>query len=266
MKSDVELIDDKGLRIDGRKADELRPIKLEAGVLKRADGSAYIEWGKNKVLVGVYGPREVPRYLQNPVKAYIKCSYSMAPFSVSERKRPGPDRRSTEISKVISEALENAIFTHQFPRAGIDIYIEILEASAGTRCAGLTAASVALADAGIPMRDLIPSCSVGKVDGHIVVDLNKEEDNHGQADLPIAISPRTGELLLLQMDGDMTAQEFDKALELGIEACKKIHELQKNALKRKYGAGTSSGSKGSQDKGENGSVTGSAGGQADGQG
>ncbi len=94
-------------------------------------------------------------------------------------------------------------------------YIEVLQANAGTRCAGLTAASVALADAGIPMKDLVPSIAVGKVNGQVVLDLNKEEDNFGQADVPIAMIPRTGEVLLLQMDGHLTIAEFNQALEYG---------------------------------------------------
>ena len=236
--TDIRLIDGNDKRRDGRTADELRPIKMEAGILERADGSAYLEWGNNKVMAAVYGPRELhPRFLQDPTKAYIKCNYNMAPFSVAERKRPGPDRRSTEISKIIAEALDNVIFTNQFPKAGIEVYIEVLEASAGTRCAGLTAASLAVADAGIPMRDLVPACAVGKVGGTIVLDLDKEEDNFGEADLPIAILPTTGELLLLQMDGEMTVQEFNEAMELGISGCGRLHQMQRDALKARYSGG-----------------------------
>ncbi|MEW6069449.1 MAG: exosome complex exonuclease Rrp41 [Candidatus Thermoplasmatota archaeon] len=230
----MELIKN-GKRIDGRSLEELRPIKIEAGILKRADGSAYIEWGKNKILVAVYGPREAhPRHLQDPIKALVQCRYNMAPFSVTERKKPGPDRRSVEISKIISEVFENVIFTEQFPRTTIDVFIEVLQADAGTRCSGITAASVALADAGIPMRDLVPACAVGKIEGQLVVDLSKEEDNSGEADVPIAIIPRTKEILLLQMDGRLTFEEFDRALKVGFEACNKINELQKQALRRKY--------------------------------
>ncbi|MDD1765559.1 MAG: exosome complex exonuclease Rrp41 [Methanomassiliicoccales archaeon] len=230
-----KMIDENGLRVDGRKVDELRQIKIEAGVLKRADGSAYVEWGKNKVLAAVYGPREChPRHLQDPSKALVQCKYNMIAFSVSDRKRPGPDRRSVEISKIISEALEYVVFTEYFPRTSVDVYIEILQANAGTRCAGLTAASVALADAGIPMKDMIPSVAVGKIDGQIVLDLCKEEDNYGQADMPIAIIPRTGEILLMQMDGHMTTDEFNRAMEYGFGACEKIYQLQKDALKRRY--------------------------------
>ncbi len=230
-----KLIDENGIRADGRKFDELRPIKIEVGVLNRADGSGYIEWGGNKILAAVYGPREVhPRYLQKTNRAIVQCKYNMAAFSVGDRKRPGPDRRSTEISKVISEVFDYVIFTELYPRTTVDIYIEVLQADAGTRCAGLTVASVALADAGIPMLDLVPSCSGGKVDDQVVIDLYKEEDNLGQADLPIAMIPRTGEILLLQMDGHLTVAEFDHILELVTENCNKIYGLQKDSLKHKY--------------------------------
>lgn len=233
--TDLKLINEKGLRLDGRRPDELRPLKIEAGVLKRADGSAYVEWGENKVLAAVYGPREChPRHLQNPQRAIVQCNYNMASFSVSDRKKPGPDRRSQEISKIISEALEHVVFTYLFPRTSIDVYIEVLQANAGTRCAGLTAASVALADAGVPMRDLIASCAAGKVADTIVLDLQKEEDNFGSADVPLGIVPRTGEIVLLQMDGDLSVEEFKTALSMSTDACFRIYDIQKDALRRKY--------------------------------
>ncbi|MBU0498338.1 MAG: exosome complex exonuclease Rrp41 [Candidatus Thermoplasmatota archaeon] len=232
---DVKLIDAKGIRLDGRKIDELRPIKIESGVLHRADGSCYLEWGGNKVFAAVYGPREaIPRHTQNPLRAIVNAKYNMAAFSVEDRKRPGPDRRSREISKVISEALEKVILTEQFPRSMIDVAIEVLDAEAGTRCAGLTAAGVALADAGIPMIDIPVGCAAGKIGGKVVLDLGKEEDNFGDADVPLGISPRTGEIILLQMDGHLTFDEFNTALDYAIEGCNKVSKLQKEALLRKY--------------------------------
>jgi len=236
-KSDVKLIDSKGKRLDGRKPDELRKIKIEAGVLHRAEGSCYLEWGGNKVLAAVYGPREaLPRHTQNPLRAIVNARYNMAAFSVEDRKRPGPDRRSVEISKVISEALEKVILTDKFPRASIDVSIEVLDAEAGTRCAGLTAAGVALADAGIPMKDIPVACAAGKIDGKVVLDLGKEEDNFGDADLPVAISPRTGEILLLQMDGHLTLEEFDEAFDLAVKGCHIVSDIQKKAIEDKYKA------------------------------
>lgn len=225
-----------GKRLDGRKPDEMREVKIQAGVLKRADGSALVEWGGNKVIAACYGPREVhPRHLAKSDKAILRCTYNMAPFSVSDRKRPGPDRRSVEISKVTRLALEPVIFTNLYPRTTIDVFIEVLQANAGTRCTGITAASVALADAGIPMRDLVPACAAGKVGGEVVLDLFDIEDNYGEADLPVALIPKNNEITLLQMDGNFSKKEFEKALDLAIQGCMKIYELQKGALRERYG-------------------------------
>jgi len=235
MTTDIKLLDENGRRVDGRTPEEMRPLKIEAGVLKRADGSAYVEWGLNKVLAAVYGPREChPRHMQNPTRALVQCKYNMAAFSVDDRKRPGPDRRSQEISKITSEALTHVVFTEYFPRTSIDVYIEVLQANAGTRCAGLTAASVALADAGVPMRDLVASCAAGKAAGTMMVDLGKEEDNFGEADIPVGYVPRTKEIVLLQMDGDLTHDEYTKGLNMAINGCEKVYEIQRDALKRRY--------------------------------
>src|SRR6266699_959310 len=102
------------------------------------------------------------------------------------------------------------------------------------RRAGLSAASVALADAGVPMRDLVASCASGKIEGVVCLDLNKDEDNFGDADCPMAIVPRTGEIVLLQMDGHLTYDEFQKAMDLSIGATHRIYELQRDALRRRY--------------------------------
>jgi len=223
-----------GLRLDGRRPDELRPIKMEVGVLARADGSCYMEMGENKVMAAVYGPREVhPRHLQEATRAIVRYRYNMASFSVEERKRPGPDRRSNEVSKVSREALEPVILTSYFPKSVVDVFVEVLQADAGTRTAGINAASVALADAGIPMKSLISSCAAGKVDGEIVLDPMKIEDNFGEADVPIAMTP-SGDITLLQMDGRLTPEEFRRALELAKAGCQQIYEIQRRVLVDRY--------------------------------
>ncbi len=227
---EIELIKN-GKRLDGRNLDELREIKMEVGVLKKAAGSAYVEWGKNKVLAAVYGPRSLyPAFLKDPTKAMLRCIYNLAPFSVDDRKKPGPDRRSVEISKVSTEALESVVMTERYPNSVIDVYTEILQADAGTRCTALTAASLALANAGIPMKDLVAACSAGKVSGEVVLDPMKEEDNYGDADLPLAIIPRRNEVVLLQLDGRLTREEFDRAYQLAFDGALKVYEMQKKTL------------------------------------
>lgn len=240
MSKPEKLIVD-GKRLDGRGFNDMRPIMFKAGVLKRADGSCYLEFGGNKVMAAVYGPREVhPRHMQNASRAIVRYRYNMASFSVEERKRPGPDRRSIEISKVSREALEGVVMEELYPRSAIDVFVEILQADAGSRVAGINAASVALADAGIPMKCLVSAVAVGKIDGQVVLDLNKDEDNYGSADLPIAMN-QFGEITLCQMDGHLTEEEFGNALDMAVDGCKKIHELQKQALIEKYGQDIASG-------------------------
>jgi len=235
QKKVEKLIDEKDVRLDGRKLDEMRPVKIEVGVLANADGSAYIEQGKNKILAAVYGPREVhPKHLALPDRAVLRCRYHMAPFSVQERKSPAPSRRELELSKVMRESLEPALFTEYYPRTAIDLFIEVLQADGGTRCAGITVASVALADAGIPMRDLVSACAAGKVEGRLVLDLTDLEDKAGEADMPLAYMPSANAITLLQMDGMLTSEEFEQAVNLALDGCKRSSQTQKEALRTKY--------------------------------
>ncbi len=230
-----KLIDKKGIRLDGRKADELRPVKLEIGILSNADGSAYIEQGKNKILAAVFGPREAhPKHLSLQDRTVMRCRYHMAPFSVQERKSPAPSRREIELSKVIRESLEPAVFLEQYPRTMIDVFIEVLQADGGTRCASINAAALALADSGVPMRDLVVACAAGKVDDTVVLDLMDTEDKLGGADVPVALMPNLNQVTLLQMDGIISGEEFETALNMAMDGCRKIYEIQKEALKAKY--------------------------------
>lgn len=234
-RKNEKLINEKGLRLDGRRPEELRPITIEIGIISKAHGSAYVQQGKNKILAAVYGPREMhPKHLARPDRAVLRARYHMAPFSVEERRSPAPSRRDTEISKVITEALETSVFVERYPRTGIDVFIEVLQADGGTRCASITAASLALADAGIPMRDLTAACAAGKVDGTIVLDLMGNEDKKGEADVPVALMPNFDAITLLQMDGILSFKEFEKTVNLALKGCRTIYDLQKKALKDKY--------------------------------
>lgn len=226
-------------RLDGRKFDETRPIEAKAGVIKRADGSAWFKIGDTEAYAAVYGPRNLyPKFLQNPQKGILRVSYNMMPFSSGgERVRPGPSRRSKEISLVIEKALIPVINLDDFPNAVVDIFIELPQTDAGTRCAGICAASIALADAGISMRDLISSIAVGKVGDKVVVDLDYNEEAYegGSVDIPIAMIPRTGEITLLQLDGEIGKKDLMKAIEAAKKAMMIINQKQKEALKLKYG-------------------------------
>ncbi len=232
---DVKLIVD-GKRLDGRAADELRNIRIQTGVVPEADGSAFIEWGGNKIICGVYGPREcIPKHEANPYRALIKCRYMMSPFaSLEEHGRSGPSRRSTELSKVIREVFENVVISQEFPNTQIELYIDVLQADGGTRTASITVAAVALANAGIPMKDMVSAIAVGKGGDELIVDLGKLEDNFGQSDMPLAFSAGSKDLLLVQMDGLLTREEIEKILEMAEKSSEKINRMQMEALREYY--------------------------------
>jgi exosome complex component RRP41 len=222
-------------REDGRKFDEMRPVRMEVGILRNADGSAKVSLGKTIAVAAVYGPRELhPKHLQKGEKAILRCNYTMAPFSTKERVRPGPSRRSKEISKVTREALEPALFMDEFPRTAIDVYIVILQANAGTRTAGINAASLALADAGVQMRDLVTSIAAGKLGDQFLLDLAGEEEEETKCDLPIAYMPREKKFTLLQMDGDLPAEDVKKVIKLAVKGCEILYKKQKEALLKKW--------------------------------
>jgi exosome complex component RRP41 len=225
-------------RVDGRKFDELRPIEAKAGVIPNADGSAYFKQGNTIAYAAVYGPREMfPKFKQNPKKGILRCFYSMMPFSGSgERIRPGGNRRSQEISMVMMNALDSVVDLSAFPNAVVDVFVDLPQTDAGTRCAAISAAGIALADAGIPMKDIISSVAIGQVDGTVVADLNYNEEAYPAivSDIPVAMTHNGKQITLLQMDGEISKADLMKALEMAKIATEKIYEIQKQALKEKF--------------------------------
>jgi exosome complex component RRP41 len=223
-------------RTDGRKLDEMRPITAKVGIVPNADGSAIFSFGKTVAVAAVYGPRMLhPQHMQDPKTAILRVNYDLLSFSVSDRKKPGPSRRSQEISKVTEWALSPALDLKEFPNTVIDVQIYILQANASTRVAGINAASMALAQAGIPMKDLVCAVSVGKMDKEIVVDVDDEEENfedgEGATDIATARLANSDKWTLLQLDGKIQPEMISKALSLADKSFVKVYEIQKNALK-----------------------------------
>lgn len=223
-------------RPDGRKHNEMRPMSAKIGVIPNADGSAMFAFGNTIAIAAVYGPRQLhPQHMQDPAQGVLRVNYDLLSFSVSDRKKPGPSRRSQEISKVTEWALSPVISLEEFPNTVIDVQIYIIQADAGTRTAGINAASLALAHAGIPMKNLVCSVAVGKQDKELIVDLTKEEEDfeegEGATDFAMAKIANTDQYTLLQLDGKIQPDVVNKVLDLADEACNEIYEFQKKILK-----------------------------------
>lgn len=230
-------------RLDGRKDDELRSMEAKIKVVPNAQGSASFKIGKTWAIAAVYGPREIyPKFLANPKTGILRCHYNMMPFSGSgERIRPGSSRRSQEIAMVMTKALEPVVDLLQYPNSVVDVFVELPQTDAGTRCAAITAASMALADAGIPMKDLVSAVAVGMADNKILADLTYKEEHIYEfnpssagapvSDIPIAMVHNSKELTLLQMDGKITKENLLAALKLGQKVLEEVHQTQIQALK-----------------------------------
>jgi len=230
----------KNKRPDGRKVDEMRKIEMKVGVVANANGSAEFKIGKTTAIAAVYGPRELhPRRVRLADRGLLRCKYDLMSFSVGDRKRPGPGRRDKELSLVSSNSLTSVVFIKKYQTQVIDVFIQIPQADAGTRCAGICAASLALADAGIPMRGLAGSISVGAIGDTPVVDLTKEEEDWagGATDVPLTYCPKTGLITHLQLDGEITKKNLFKAIDMGIKSAEEITSMQEKVLKEKYKGG-----------------------------
>lgn len=222
-------------RPDGRKITEMRPVEAKVGIIPAADGSAMFKSGKTVAIAAVYGPKKMhPQHQQNPRKGQLRCEYNMISFSVSDRIRPGRNRRAMEISEITKWALEPVVMLDKYPNQVVDIYIDIVQADAGTRCAGINAAAMALAHAGIPMNDMVSSISVGKLDKQLVVDLTKEEEDfeegEGPTDIPVSMTSQ-GKITHMQLDGKINVKQLQEAVDMAKDAAKEVLEVQKKALK-----------------------------------
>ena len=222
-------------RPDGRKPNEIRKITAKVGIVPNADGSAMFAFGDTVAIAAVYGPKKMhPQHAQDPERGTLRCNYNMLSFSVTERIRPGPNRRSTEIGKITEWALKPVVMIDEFQANVVDVHINVLQANASTRCAGINAAAMALAHAGIPMKSLVQSVSIGKLDKHLVADLIKEEEDweegEGATDIPITLTG-DGKISHIQLDGKISRKQLNEAIELAREMSKEIYEAQKKALK-----------------------------------
>eukprot|EP01121_Diplochlamys_sp_Union-15-3_P013887 TRINITY_DN4374_c0_g1_i2.p1 TRINITY_DN4374_c0_g1~~TRINITY_DN4374_c0_g1_i2.p1 ORF type:complete len:198 (-),score=9.84 TRINITY_DN4374_c0_g1_i2:13-606(-) len=173
------------------------------------------------------GPREVTiRSTSRYDRALINCYFQNAPFSTGDRgsNRRKQDRREVELSLVIKRTFESAILTTFSPNSEINIRVEILQSDGGASCAAINAVTLALIDAGIPLKDFVIACSVGCVDGIPLLDLNHVEESSGSPDIPVAILPKTNEIIMLQLGSRLPLDTLEAVLSLALEGCKNCYQ------------------------------------------
>ncbi|KAL1460759.1 hypothetical protein WDU94_012710 [Cyamophila willieti] len=223
-----------GLRNDGRRGHELRKIRCRLGVFSQSDGSAYIEQGNTKVLAAVYGPRPVRnKQIKVHGSVLINFQYSMAVFSTGERKtRPRGDRKTSEISLQLRQAVSAAIMTEVHPRSQIDIFVEVLQADGGNFCACVNAATLALIDAGIPMREYVVACSASLAGDTPLVDISHLEETLGGPNLTVAALPLSGKVAVMELSQKLHLDHLPRVLDCALKGCADIHAILDTAIKQ----------------------------------
>ena len=211
------------MRIDGRKNDELRPVKITRSFLKYAEGSVLIEMGETKVIVTATVEEKVPPFLKNKNKGWITAEYAMLPRSSQQRIRRESSQgkvggRTHEIQRLIGRSLRSVVEMEALGERTILIDCDVMQADGGTRTASITGAFIALVDAvkhlqkegkvkQWPIRDYLAAISVGKVDGELFLDINYREDSRAEVDMNVVM---TGEGGLVEVQGTAEQKSFTR--------------------------------------------------------
>ncbi|XP_018397267.1 PREDICTED: exosome complex component MTR3-like [Cyphomyrmex costatus] len=157
-------------RQDGRSDNEFRNIFLKTGIVSQAKGSAYIELGDTKVICSVFDPREIPNKSGFCMQGELFCEFKFASFSHRKRKLHQQDAEEKEYSLILQRALEPAVCLQEFPNFQVDVYATVLDNGGSALTAAIMAASLALANAGVPMFGLVTACTIGIYNGMYLVD------------------------------------------------------------------------------------------------
>lgn len=229
----TELLSPEGLRLDGRRPKELRKLECELGALAKADGSATLSMGNTIVTASVFGPHEVTggRNEEDLERAIIKCEASIAPFSAGERRQRGPgDRVALELASLVANAVEQTVMTELEPRSQIDVYLQVLQTDGGMRAACINAAMLALADAGIPLRDMVAACTVGWAEKTAMLDLNHTEEARGGPQLTLALHRNLDKVVVLSSEQRVAVEEVEQMQELAAQGCKAVTGYMREQL------------------------------------
>ncbi len=235
-------------RHDGRAPDQLRPVSIEPGFVRTADGSALIEMGGTRVICTASVDEEVPRWMRGKRRGWVTAEYGMLPASTGERKRRDvstgrPDGRTVEIQRLIGRAIRGIVDFEALGERTVWLDCDVLEADGGTRCASITGAYVALEIAlqgligeglleSMPLNQSVAAVSCGVVEGTALLDLDYPEDSTAEVDMNVVMSDDGG-LVEVQATGERTPlsrTSLDELLVLAEGGIEQLREAQRAAV------------------------------------
>ncbi len=240
-------------RIDGRRANELRPLEIIRGYTRFAPGSVLIRVGATAVICSATVAEEVPEWMAGRGRGWVTAEYDMLPACTGQRRarnRRGVDGRSAEIQRLIGRVLRAVVDMEQLGERTIWLDCDVLQADGGTRTAAITGAYVALVDAvrwlqgqkilrRSPIREPVAAISVGKVDGRILLDLNYAEDVRAEVDFNVAMTA-AGRYVEIQATSEgkpFARAELERMLRAARPGIGRLVAEQKRALARRLPGG-----------------------------
>lgn len=236
------------MRPSMRKFDQIRPVSIETGVNKWAEGSCLIKMGGTHVLCTASVDLNQPLWkrLQHKTGGWVTAEYSMLPRANDMRKGRETlmkDHRSAEISRLIGRALRSVVDMEKLGRHTITIDCDVIQADGGTRCASVTGGYIALVLAvrwlinqgrihENPVQDYVAAISAGLWNGELILDLDFDEDCAAETDANFVVAG-DGRFIEIQATGEQrpfNTEQILKLMEMGAVGCKKLTELQKQVL------------------------------------
>jgi len=233
------------MRKDGRREDELRPVKIVRDFLNHPEGSCLIEFGETKVICTASVTESVPPFLKGKGQGWITAEYSMLPRAthtrnIRESVQGKVSGRTHEIQRMIGRAMRTAVDLTKLGERTLWVDCDVIQADGGTRTASITGAFVAVADAliklyedgviqSVPVKDFVAAVSVGVVNGKPLLDLNFEEDSMAQVDMNV-VGTGEGRFSEVQSMGEeytFSRDELDNLLDLALKGISELVELQK---------------------------------------
>jgi ribonuclease PH len=236
------------MRLDGRKYNEMRPVKITRRFLKHPEGSVLIEVGNTKVICTASVEEDVPRFLKNSEQGWVTSEYAMIPRSTLTRtpRESAAGRiggRTHEIQRLIGRSLRSVVDLKSFGKRTIWVDCDVIQADGGTRTAAITGSFVALAEAfrllekkkvlqSPPLKDSVAAISIGMIDGKVHLDLNYQEDSRADVDMNFVMTGSGG---LVEVQGTaeripFTPDDLNKMMATARKAISNLADHQQEAL------------------------------------
>mmetsp|Transcript_3902 Transcript_3902/g.7912 ORF Transcript_3902/g.7912 Transcript_3902/m.7912 type:complete len:240 (+) Transcript_3902:78-797(+) len=224
-------------RQDGRGPEEFRPACLQQGVLTRAQGSAFVELGRTKVMVGVFGPREHTDQGREPYSSVGRTTVDISIVTFPRRPKMGPrkTREEVHLASLVQEAVTSSLLLDRFPKLFVDINCTVLESDGSVATALILATSLALAHAGIEMKDTVSSCTVCLEKGGtgLFIDPDGDEERKSSGTAIVAVAPASGQMTYISSWGSWTEDMMQKAIHMAVGGCIHVHsELQRTMVQQ----------------------------------